>query len=127
MTSRTVLVVDDEDDIREVVQMSLELGAGWTVLTASSGEEALEVASRNVCDVVLLDVMMPGLDGPQTLARLRENPRTAELPVIFLTAKAQTSEQERLASLGVSAVMAKPFDPMSVASEVAAALGWTEV
>jgi CheY-like chemotaxis protein len=127
VSSRTILVVDDEDDIREVVQMSLELGAGWTVLTASSGEEGVAKATSERCDAILLDVMMPGIDGPETLARLRSDPRTAELPVIFLTAKAQSAEQQRLAALGANAVMSKPFDPLSVAREIADALGWVEV
>ena len=100
MSQRRVLIVDDEDDIREVAQMSLELVAGWQVTTASSGEQALTAAALEQPDAVLLDVMMPGLDGPQTLEKLLADPRTSEIPVIFLTAKVQLAEQRRLQDLG---------------------------
>jgi CheY-like chemotaxis protein len=117
--SRRILIIDDEDDIREIAQMSLEMIAGWQVFTARSGPEGIEVASREQPEAVLLDVMMPGLDGPQTLRRLQEDARTKAIPVVFLTAKAQTSEQSRLRQLGARGVIAKPFDPITLADQVA--------
>lgn len=122
MCASRVLIVDDEDDIREIAQLSMEF-AGWQVYTASSGQEAVQVAAARQPDVVLLDVMMPGLDGPQTLQRLRQNPLTIATPVIFLTAKVQTSEQRTLHDLGAQGVIAKPFDPMALATEVSRILG----
>ncbi|MDH4074717.1 MAG: response regulator [Acidimicrobiia bacterium] len=116
--SRRILIIDDEADIREVAQMSLELIAGWQVLTASSGTEGIELASSQQPEAVLLDVMMPGLDGPQTLQLLQANERTHAIPVIFLTAKAQTSEQRLLRDLGARGVIAKPFDPVTLAHQV---------
>jgi CheY-like chemotaxis protein len=123
--SRTLLLIDDDDDIREIAQLSLELGAGWTVLTASSGGEGIDVARDKQPDAILLDVMMPALDGPATLAKLREDERTARIPVVFLTAKARPSERDRLAGLDVAGVLAKPFDPMTLADQLRSALGWT--
>lgn len=124
--TRTLLLIDDDDDIREIAQLSLELGAGWTVLTAPSGARGIEVAREAHPDAILLDVMMPVLDGPGTLAKLREDERTRDIPVVFLTAKARPAERDRLTGLGVSGVLAKPFDPVTLADELRAALGWTE-
>ena len=122
--SRTLLLIDDDDDIREIAQLSLELGAGWTVLTAASGAEGIDVAREKQPDAILLDVMMPSLDGPATLARLRDDERTAGIPVVFLTAKARPSERDRLAGLDVAGVLAKPFDPMTLAEQLRSVLGW---
>lgn len=120
---KRILIVDDEDDIREVAQMTLEMMAGWEVRTASSGAEALSVAAADPPDAILLDVMMPEMDGPATLARLRAQPATAGVPVVFLTAKARGAEQRRLAETG-AAVLAKPFDPSLLAGQLSRALGW---
>jgi CheY-like chemotaxis protein len=116
-----LLLVDDEDDIRLIARMSLERIGGWVVLDAGSAEEALAAARSGPLDAVLLDVMMPGVDGPDTLELLRPviGPDT---PVIFLTAKTQTSDRERLAGLGAAGMIAKPFDPMTLPDEVAARL-----
>jgi CheY-like chemotaxis protein len=121
--SHTVLLIDDEPDIREVAQLSLGAVAGWDVLTADNGAEGLEIAAERQPDAILLDVMMPGLDGPSTLARLREDPETAAVPVVFLTAKAREAEIDRLRGLGAAGVLTKPFDPMTLARELRAALG----
>jgi len=121
---KRILIVDDEDDIREVGQMTLEMMAGWEVRTASSGEEALAMAAAHPPDAILLDVMMPVMDGPATLARLRAEPATAGVPVVFLTAKAQAADQRRLAEMGAAGVLAKPFDPMTLADQVSRTLGW---
>jgi CheY-like chemotaxis protein len=123
--SRTLLLIDDDDDIREIAQLSLELGAGWSVLTAGSGVEGIAIAREKQPDAILLDVMMPVLDGPATLARLREDDRTRSIPVVFLTAKARPSDRDRLAGLDVAGVLAKPFDPMTLAAQLQAALGWS--
>ncbi|MFI7482211.1 response regulator [Kocuria sp. M1R5S2] len=122
--SRRILVIDDDEGIREVAHASLELVGGHDVTTAGSGAEGLEVSSRNPPDVILLDVMMPGLDGPATFARLRQNTATRDVPVLLLTAKAQETDRRRFADLGVDGVLTKPFDPLSLPEQVAELLGW---
>jgi CheY-like chemotaxis protein len=119
-----ILIVDDEEDIREVAALSLETVAGWEVLTASSGAQCLARAIEHRPDAILLDVMMPGMDGPTTFRELRKNPATARIPVLLLTAKVQGSDQRRFADLGVEAVLFKPFDPLTLSTRIAAALGW---
>jgi CheY-like chemotaxis protein len=121
---RRILVVDDEDDIREVAQLSLELTGGWEVLTAASGAESLSVAAAEQPDLIVLDVMMPDLDGPATFERLRAEPATRSIPVILLTAKVRAEDREHFAGLGVDAVLTKPFDPTRLSDEILAALGW---
>jgi CheY-like chemotaxis protein len=121
---RSVLYVDDEPDIRQIVQISLELSRTMTVHTAESGEQALVVARAVLPDLVLLDVMMPKLDGPGTLHRMRQDPVLAAVPVIFMTAKAMPGEIAHLYSLGAAGVIAKPFDPMLLAGQVTAL--WNE-
>ena len=113
-----ILYVDDEPDIREVAVMALELDPEFEVAEASSGAEALERCAKLRPDIHLLDVMMPEMDGPATLTRLRDMPELAGIPVIFITARASTSERARLTALGALGVIAKPFDPMSLAAEV---------
>ena len=122
--SRRVLVVDDDDAIREVAQSSLELVAGWEVDVASSGQAALDLAVADPPDAILLDVMMPSMDGPTTFARLRADARTRDVPVVLLTAKVQPSERRRWEQLGVAGVLAKPFDPLELPGQVAGLLGW---
>jgi CheY-like chemotaxis protein len=124
VNGKRILVIDDEDDIREVAQLSLEMVGGWQVLTASSGPEGIEVASQQKPDAILLDVMMPELDGPSTFKKLQNNPETAKIPVILLTAKVLSADRQRFAELGVTAIVAKPFDPMNLATQVAELLGW---
>lgn len=122
--TRRVLVVDDEPDLREIARLSLERLAGWTVLTASSGEEALRTAAQERLDAVLLDVTMPGLGGPETARRLAADPATEHIPVLLLTARVRSSEREELAAGPVVAVLTKPFDPTTLADQIARALGW---
>src|SRR4051794_26418428 len=126
MTGRRVLIVDDDDGIREVAKMSLELVAGWEVATAASGADGLERARDLRPEGILLDVMMPGMDGPATLAALRASEGDlAATPVIFLTAKVQAAERTRFAELDVAGLIAKPFDPMTLATQIAELLGWS--
>jgi CheY-like chemotaxis protein/HPt (histidine-containing phosphotransfer) domain-containing protein len=120
MTALRVLHVDDEPDIREVVEFSLRLDPDLVTRSCASGEEALTVADAWTPDIVLLDVMMPVMDGAATLVRLRENPRTADIPVVFMTARAQSRELDQLRSLGAVGVIPKPFDPMVLAASVRA-------
>jgi CheY-like chemotaxis protein len=123
--ARKVLIIDDEDDIREVAALSLESVAGWEVIVAISGAQGLARAIEHRPDAILLDVMMPGMDGPSTFRELRKNPATAKIPVLLLTAKVQSSDQRRFADLGVEAVLFKPFDPLTLSDQIAGALGWS--
>lgn len=124
MRTRKILIIDDEADIRAVAQLSLEINHSWDVLTAASGREGLVVAEDEQPDAILLDVMMPDLDGPSTWQALQSNPKTQTIPVIFLTAKVQAAEQRRYAELGVKAVLMKPFDPVKLGTLVMEALNW---
>lgn len=121
---RHILLIDDEDDIREVTAVSLQTVAGWQVSSARSGVDGIELAKRAVPDAILLDVMMPELDGPATLRLLRNNAVTAQIPVIFLTAKAQSIERERLQAIGAAGTLAKPFNPLTLANQISEILNW---
>src|SRR4051794_5727694 len=121
--NKTLLVIDDDDDVREIAQLTLELGTSWRVLTARSGADGVAMATTEPPDAILLDVMMPGLDGPSTLDLLRTAERTRALPVVFLTAKSRPAERARLNAMGVAGVLAKPFDPMVLPEQVASLLG----
>jgi len=123
--SHRILIIDDEEDIREVAGLSLETVAGWEVFLASSGRQGIARAIEKQPDAILLDVMMPGMDGPATFRELRGNPATAHIPVMLLTAKVQSTDQRRFADLGVEAVLFKPFDPLTLSSQIAAVLGWS--
>ena len=120
---RRVLVVDDDELLREVAKASLELVAGWSVSTAASGLEAQEMARAEQPDAIMLEVMMPGQDGPTTFAALRRDPATQDIPVIYLTAKNNTLGWT---GDGLAGVIAKPFDAMRLAAQVSELLGWQE-
>lgn len=126
MTAKRILVIDDEEDIREVAQLSLEMVGGWEVLTAGSGSEGIDKADIEQPDAILLDVMMPDMDGPATFAQMQRRSGTQHIPVILLTAKVQATDQRRFAELGVAGIIAKPFDPMNLANQVAKVLGWKD-
>ena len=111
---RKVLLVEDEADIREVSKLSLEMVGGLRVEVCSSGEDALQKAPEFAPDLILLDVMMPGIDGPTTLQRLREHPGLGSVPVVFMTAKVMQAELDEYRSLGAADVIPKPFDPMTL-------------
>ena len=119
-----ILIIDDEEDIREVAALSLETVAGWEVVKADSGAQGLARAIEHQPDAILLDVMMPGMDGPATIRELRKNPATVRIPVLLLTAKVQSSDQRRFADLGIEAVLFKPFDPLTLSTQIADVLGW---
>jgi CheY-like chemotaxis protein len=122
--SKRILIVDDEDDVRAIAQLGLEMGANWTVLAASSGREALEMAAIEQPDAILLDMMMPDMDGRETLNKLKADPKTQDIPVILVTAKVQPSDQSSFADLDVAAVLAKPFRPLQLADQIRDALAW---
>jgi CheY-like chemotaxis protein len=123
---RRLLIIDDEDDIREVAALSLEATVNWTILTASSGREGIATATAEKPDAILMDVMMPEMDGPTTFKNLQLNPITAGIPVVLLTAKVQGVDQRRFAGLGVAAVLFKPFDPMTLGAQISEVLGWQD-
>jgi len=122
---KRILIIDDEDDIRQVAALSLETIAGWEVAVASSGAQGLARAVDYQPDAILLDVMMPGMDGPSTFRELRKNPATSKIPVLLLTAKVQSTDQRRFADLGVEAVLFKPFDPLTLATQISSVLSWS--
>ena len=113
-----ILYVEDQVDIRLVAKMALEAVGGFTVIACASGQEALSSAPTAMADLLLLDIMMPGMDGPSTLKALRELPATAHTPVIFMTAKVQTAEVAQYMELGALHVIPKPFDPMELSAQI---------
>lgn len=115
---KNILLVEDEPDIQKIARVSLEQVGNFKVTVCSSGHEALEVTKSFLPDLFLLDVMMPGMDGPTTLKRLRENDALKEIPVIFITAKAQPSEVNEFLSMGAIDVITKPFNPMTLAETI---------
>ncbi len=123
---RRILIIDDEDDIREVAALSLESIAGWEVTTASSGAAGIQAAIAGKPDAILMDVMMPAMDGPTTFKEMQAIPAIAHIPVILLTAKVQGVDQRRFAGIGVKAVLFKPFDPLTLADQMSDALGWNK-
>jgi CheY-like chemotaxis protein len=126
MTTKRILVIDDEDGIREIIQICLEAAAGWEVVTAASGTEGLEIAEEFVPDAILLDVMMPDLDGPTTFRQLQANPAIEHIPTILLTAKAKISEQKQFIDLGVTGVITKPFKAQDLVDQIRDILHWVD-
>lgn len=123
MTKR-ILVVDNEEYIQEVAKICLETVANWEVLTAGSGTEGINKAQSYQPDAILLDVMMPDMDGIATFEKLKANTKTSNIPVIFLTAKIQASDRHRYSELGIKEAIGKPFNPLELASQIATALNW---
>jgi CheY-like chemotaxis protein len=121
---RRILVVDDDDAMRQAAALSLHTMAGWDVVEAYCGAQAIECATQHQPDAILLDVMMPAMDGPAMLAKLRTTRATSHIPIVLLTAKVQAVHNGSLAHLPVAAILLKPFDPLRLASQVADALGW---
>jgi CheY-like chemotaxis protein len=125
MIKKNILLIDDEEAIQEVVQLGIEIESGWQVAIASSGLEGIDLAQAQQPDAILLDVMMPEMDGIDTLSQLKRNHQTSAIPVIFLTAKAQAEEKREFQRLGVVDVITKPFNSMTLASQIAKILGWS--
>lgn len=123
---KRILLIDDEDGARRIIQFSLEAAAGWEVLTAASGAEGLRLAETELFDAILLDVMMPDLDGSATFQRLQENPKTRSIPVIMLTAKANPAEHQPLLALGIAGIVTKPFKIPALIAQIRAILNWQE-
>ena len=123
MPIRKILLIDDDEDIRTITSVALSSVGGWETVLAGSGPEGVSLAVSARPDAILLDVMMPGMDGFMTLEALRANSSTHHIPVIFMTAKVQRREVGRYHPLGVSGVIAKPFDPMTLADEIRGLIG----
>lgn len=126
MTDRKILVVDDEERLRELVQACLEDLAGWDTLTAASGEECLQILQTEQVSAILLDVSMPGMNGVAVYEHLQANPMTQLIPVILLTAKVLPSDRVKFAQMGVAGIISKPIEPTTLVAEVAEILGWDE-
>ncbi|MDB9517078.1 response regulator [Roseofilum reptotaenium CS-1145] len=128
MTNKRIVVIDDDDGVREIIQISLEAAAGWDVIPASSGQEGIEQAASQQPDAILLDMMMPGMDGKATYQALQANPLTQNIPTILLTAKAKNSEKQQfIEDLGVTGVITKPFDAMGLVQQICWLLNWSEI
>jgi CheY-like chemotaxis protein len=124
MLPKKLLVIDDEEDIRDVAGVTLEFTRGWTIETADCGAAGVKRATEFRPDVILLDVMMPDMDGPATFRVLQSRQDTQSIPVIFLTAKVQPADLRKFTQLGVRGVIAKPFDPLKLADQVEELLDW---
>jgi CheY-like chemotaxis protein len=124
MLHKRILIIDDEDDVREVASLALEISGDFEVATADGGLAGLKAAREGNPDIILLDVMMPEVDGPSTFRLLKQLEDTRSIPVIFVTAKVRASDRSRLTELGALGIIAKPFDPMRLADDVAAIAGW---
>ena len=119
-----IIIIDDEEDIRDVAQVALETIGGWRVSTASSGPDGLGLLQTQACDAVLLDVMMPDMDGIEVFRQIRANPQTQAIPVILMTAKTQATDRQRFLDLGVTAIITKPFKAMFLSEQIADILKW---
>lgn len=127
MKNKRILVIDDEDGLRDIIQFSLEAAAGWEVLTAASGTEGLSKAEIEQPDAIILDVMMPDMDGAATFRLLHANPTTRYIPTILLTAKARMSERQEFLDLGVAGLITKPFKATNLAIQIREILNWQEM
>jgi CheY-like chemotaxis protein len=115
---RTVLVVDDDDEVREITKLSLEIMGGWEVTSADRGAKALKLAAEHLPHVILLDVMMPEMDGPTTFRHLQADPATCDIPVILLTAKVRVGHSQVWDDLPVAGVISKPFNPTTLTEQI---------
>ncbi len=115
---KKIMCVEDEADIRTITQLALETLGGYTVRMCESGQEALKSVLEFMPDLILMDVMMPGMDGPTTLTHLRSLKESANIPVIFMTARVQSSDIQQYLSLGAISAIAKPFDPVTLPTEI---------
>jgi CheY-like chemotaxis protein len=115
---RSILLIEDDPDIQEVAKMSLEEVGGFHVTACGSGQEALDTVSRVSPDLLIIDFMMPGMDGGETLAALRARPDMSRIPAIFMTAKVRPDEVSRMRTMGAADVIPKPFDPITLPDQV---------
>ena len=122
MPPKQILIIDDENDIQEVARLSLELTENWIVIGANGGAAGALLALSAEPDAILLDVMMPDMDGPSTLRVLQQQRVT--IPVIFLTAKVQPADRQKFMQLGVKGIISKPFDPLTLGSQIREMLAW---
>ena len=122
---KRILIIDDEESIQKVVRLSLKMEASWESIAASSGTEGIHQAEIHQPDAILLDVMMPEMDGIATFSALENNPKTQAIPVILLTAKTRSSEKRLFQEIGVAGVITKPFEPLAFASRIAQLLQWS--
>lgn len=125
MISKRVLLIEDEEAIQTVVKFGLNISAGWSVIAAMSGPEGIDRAQAEQPDIILLDVMMPDMDGLTTFQHLRQHPETRSIPVILLTAKAQAAEKRVFQKTGVDGVITKPFNSLELAEEIIQILNWS--
>jgi CheY-like chemotaxis protein len=123
---RRILVIDDEADIRELTSLSIRRTTAWQVETAGSGEDGIRSATSRPPDAILLDVHMPSMDGPSTLRHMQTHPLLANIPIIFFTGNTRPADTEPLSGLGVTAILPKPFDPLTLAGDIASVLGWSQ-
>jgi CheY-like chemotaxis protein len=126
MVPKKILVIDDDDGVREIIQFSLEAAAGWDVSTADSGSEGLAKAEAEQPNAILLDVMMPDMDGAETFRHLQANAAIQHIPTIFLTAKAKLSDLQEFTDLGVAGVITKPIKAQELVEQVRTILQWQE-
>jgi CheY-like chemotaxis protein len=126
MAPKKILVIDDDDGVREIIQFSLEAAAGWDVSTADSGSAGLAKAEAEQPHAILMDVMMPDMDGAQTFWQLQTNPAIQHIPTIFLTAKARSSELQQFIDLGVAGVITKPIKAQALVDQIRTILRWQD-
>jgi CheY-like chemotaxis protein len=124
MSCKTILIIDDEADIREIAKLSLSITKQWKILTASSGQEGVEMATYTPLDAILLDLIMPTLGGLETLKLLKQNEKTADIPVVLLTATAKLAMKVEYADLGIEGILIKPFDPGVLGDQLETVLKW---
>lgn len=124
MTTKRVLIVDDDIGIRRIVELSLNSIAKWDVLSASSGAEGVAIAQTELPDAILLDVMMPGMDGIETFIEMQANPSTKPIPIILLTAKTKVSEQQQFDNIAIAGVITKPFKAPQLVDQIRSILNW---
>jgi DNA-binding response OmpR family regulator len=124
MPTKRILIIDDEETIQTVVQFGIKIAVGWEVLTAGSGAQGIQTAQTEKPDVILLDFMMPDMDGIATFKELQSHADTEQIPVILLTAKTQTTEKRQFNDLGVSGVITKPFNSLHLPEQIARILHW---
>ncbi|MEA5477916.1 response regulator [Pseudanabaena galeata UHCC 0370] len=124
MPTKSILLIDDEPNLAQVIAVCLESFKGWKVQIANSGKAGLSIVESLKPDAILLDVMMPEMDGITVFQHLQQNPKIQNIPVILLTAKVQASDRARFAQLDIAGAISKPFEPLQIADQIAQLLNW---